>query len=452
MSPHRRFGHRLPGGRMRSCTSSMPGPITPTIPARRSAAAPWRHTRRHRAGPRRSGPRSPPAGGPPSCRHGRTAWRRCSPSTTPVWSSSWNGPGRTGPGSTPARHRRSRTRSRPPDRIAGALGHWCFDTATPVVAGTWAAARAAVDVALTAADLVASGEPAAYGLCRPPGHHAARAAFGGYCYLNNAAVAAHWLSGHTGDRISVLDIDFHHGNGTQQIFYHRPDVQYVSLHGDPDRAFPYVAGYADETGAGAGLGTTLNIPLPAGVDDDGYLAALERALAAVDSFDPAIVVVSLGADTAAADPLGDLMLTLDGSTCRPWCCRRADTRSPIWVATCPRSCSRLSEAARDPPRLTGESVPGRHLDAVRPVSGRTAVRDGLVAVGVAVTTAMATNRPVNRGRPGSRSIAIGGRPGCGGRPLWSGGRPVGTRRQPGSRRVGCWRGCGNRPYSYRHGC
>jgi acetoin utilization deacetylase AcuC-like enzyme len=200
----------------------------------------------------------------------------------------------------------------PPGGIDGALGYWCFDTATPIVAGTWPAARAAADVALTAAGVVLAGEPAAYALCRPPGHHAARGTFGGYCYLNNAAIAAHEVARRSGGRVTVLDLDYHHGNGTQQIFYDRPDVQYVSLHGDPDRAYPYFAGYAEETGAGAGSGTTLNVPLPAGLDDAGYLAALDPALNRVDAFGPDLVVLSLGADTAAGDPLGDLRLTAAG--------------------------------------------------------------------------------------------------------------------------------------------
>jgi acetoin utilization deacetylase AcuC-like enzyme len=202
--------------------------------------------------------------------------------------------------------------SRPPRGIDGALGYWCFDTATPLVAGTWPAALAAVNVALTAVDLVLAGEPAAYGLCRPPGHHAARAAFGGYCYLNNAAVAAQAVCHRTGGRVTVLDLDYHHGNGTQQIFYDRPDVQYVSLHGDPDRVYPYFCGHADETGTGAGRGTTLNLPLPPGLADAGYLAALGRALGQVDAYGPDVVVVSFGADGAEGDPLGDLRLTRDG--------------------------------------------------------------------------------------------------------------------------------------------
>jgi acetoin utilization deacetylase AcuC-like enzyme len=199
-----------------------------------------------------------------------------------------------------------------PQAPVGRIGYWCFDTGTPLRSGTYDAARGAVDVALTAADLVLSGAPTAYGLCRPPGHHAAHAVFGGFCYFNNAAIAADYLARHTGERIAVLDLDYHHGNGTQQIFYARTDVQFVSLHGDPMRAYPYFVGHADETGSGAGRGTTLNIPLPEGTTDNQYLAALDRALEAVVAFAPFITVVSLGMDTYRLDPLGDFRLTTAG--------------------------------------------------------------------------------------------------------------------------------------------
>jgi acetoin utilization deacetylase AcuC-like enzyme len=164
------------------------------------------------------------------------------------------------------------------------IGRWCFDTATPVVEGTYAAARAAVDVALTASDLVLGGERFAYGLCRPPGHHAARAMFGGYCFFNNAAIVAESLVRRTAEPVAILDVDYHHGNGTQQIFYGRGDVLYVSLHGDPDRAYPYFSGFAEEVGTGEGEGATLNVPLPEGCPDEHYLAALERGLEAIAGF------------------------------------------------------------------------------------------------------------------------------------------------------------------------
>ncbi len=192
------------------------------------------------------------------------------------------------------------------------LGAYCFDTATPIVAGTYAAARAAVDIGLTAVDLVLSGEPLAYGLCRPPGHHAGRNLIGGYCYFNNAAIAAQSLIARGAGRIAILDVDFHHGNGTQQIFWERDDVLYVSLHGDPGGIYPYYSGYASERGASAGEGATLNLPLPPGTDGDGYLAALDQALEAISRFDAdAPLVISLGFDTFHADPICNLALQTD---------------------------------------------------------------------------------------------------------------------------------------------
>ena len=196
-----------------------------------------------------------------------------------------------------------------PESPCGRVGFWCFDTATPIVAGTYAAARASVDVALTAADLVLDGEPMAYGLCRPPGHHAARALFGGYCFFNNAAIAAESLARRSGGPVAILDVDYHHGNGSQQIFWERPDVAYASLHADPRRAFPYFTGHADETGGGHGAGATFDQPLPAGTDDTAYLAAIDRALDWLDGRSPQLVVVSLGLDTYGQDPIGDLALT-----------------------------------------------------------------------------------------------------------------------------------------------
>ncbi len=196
-----------------------------------------------------------------------------------------------------------------PTSPCGRMGYWCFDTATPIVAGTYGAARAAVDVALTAAQFVVAGERATYGLCRPPGHHAARATFGGYCYFNNAAITAEWLGRATGTRIGILDVDFHHGNGTQQIFYGRPDVAYASLHGDPRRIYPYFSGHADERGTGRGEGATFNQPLPAGTGDADYLAALERALDWLVGRTDGPLVVSLGFDTHQHDPICDLAVT-----------------------------------------------------------------------------------------------------------------------------------------------
>ena len=216
-----------------------------------------------------------------------------------------------------------------PTISVGRLGYWCFDTGTPIVAGTYAAARGAVDVALTAADAVLAGEHMAYGLCRPPGHHAAHAVYGGFCYFNNPAIAAEYAVRQTGARVAVLDVDYHHGNGTQQIFYRRSDVLYASLHADPLRAFPYFTGHADETGSGPGLGTTFNVPLPPAVTDDQFLARLDDVLEKVATFRAAIVVVSLGMDTYIHDPLGDFNLTTAGYA---ECGRRvAALRTPLIV-------------------------------------------------------------------------------------------------------------------------
>jgi acetoin utilization deacetylase AcuC-like enzyme len=209
-----------------------------------------------------------------------------------------------------------------------APGYYCFDMSAPIVAGTYHAARAAADVALTGAALLLEGQRYAYALCRPPGHHAGSDLYGGYCYLNNAAIAAHFLGvggrelgdGGSGSqpptpisqpphRVAVLDIDFHHGNGTQQIFYERDDVLFISIHADPAREYPYFAGYAAERGAGAGLGHNLNLPLPAGVDDAAYLAALDTALQTIADASPRYLVLSAGFDTFGGDPLGDFALT-----------------------------------------------------------------------------------------------------------------------------------------------
>jgi acetoin utilization deacetylase AcuC-like enzyme len=199
---------------------------------------------------------------------------------------------------------------REPPHPYGRSGHRALDTSTYIVAGTYGAARAAVDVALTAVDLVLDGgESAAYGLCRPPGHHAARSMYGGFCYFNNAAIAAQAIAGRTGERVAILDVDYHHGNGTEQIFWRRGDVLYVSLHADPDRQYPYFLGYEDEVGEGEGRGANLNIPLPAGLDDAGYLAVLDRGLERIASEPGSIVVVSLGFDTYTLDPIGDFAIT-----------------------------------------------------------------------------------------------------------------------------------------------
>jgi acetoin utilization deacetylase AcuC-like enzyme len=200
---------------------------------------------------------------------------------------------------------------REPVHAGGRAGYWGLDSAAPLVAGTYVAARAAVDVALTAADLVLAGAPTAYGLCRPPGHHAARAMYGGYCFFNNAAIAAEAIVRATGERVAILDLDYHHGNGSQQIFWRRGDVRYISIHADPDRDYPYFLGRADETGEGDGAGENLNIPLPPGTTNEQYLGATDRALEAIASVPGSVVVVSLGFDTYGLDPIGTFALTTD---------------------------------------------------------------------------------------------------------------------------------------------
>ena len=194
-----------------------------------------------------------------------------------------------------------------PAALLGQPGYYCFDAQTPVVGGTLAAARGAARCALTGAELLLEGHPAAYALCRPPGHHAGRALYGGYCYLNNAAVAAARLGRE--NRVAILDIDYHHGNGTQDIFYDSDQVFFVSLHADPDRAYPWFSGYPDERGAGPGRGCNRNYPLPLDAGEARYLEVLDQALREVARFDPSFLVVSAGVDTCRGDPLGGFDLS-----------------------------------------------------------------------------------------------------------------------------------------------
>jgi acetoin utilization deacetylase AcuC-like enzyme len=198
-----------------------------------------------------------------------------------------------------------------PSHIVGKLGWHTIDTACPIGPGTWAGACAATDVAATAAQMVLDGEDAVYALCRPPGHHAYRDQASGFCFMNNTAIAAaHLRQKHP--RVAILDVDVHHGNGTQGIFYRRSDVFTVSIHADPVAYYPFVWGYAHERGENDGQGANLNIPLPLGAGDDGYLAALNTARAAIASFAPTALVLALGLDASEHDPLAALKITTDG--------------------------------------------------------------------------------------------------------------------------------------------
>lgn len=198
-----------------------------------------------------------------------------------------------------------------PTHVVGKLGWHTIDTACPIGPGTWDAACAATDVAASAAQLVLDGEDTAYALCRPPGHHAYRDQASGFCFLNNSAVAAaHLRLKH--ERVVVLDVDVHHGNGTQGIFYESPDVLTISIHADPAQFYPFVWGYAHERGAGPGLGANLNVPLPLGTSDDGYMRALGIAEKSITAFAPGALVVALGLDASEHDPLAGLAVTTEG--------------------------------------------------------------------------------------------------------------------------------------------
>jgi acetoin utilization deacetylase AcuC-like enzyme len=195
-----------------------------------------------------------------------------------------------------------------PRSIVGRAGWHMADTACPIGPATCAAALSSADVALAAADRLIGGEPSVYALCRPPGHHAYADMAGGFCFLNNAAIAAQRLRQRF-ERIAILDIDVHHGNGTQAIFYARPDVLTVSIHADPADYYPFFWGHAHERGEGPGLGANLNLPLPIGADDAAWLAAIDTALGAVRAYASDALVLALGLDPHASDPLRGMTVT-----------------------------------------------------------------------------------------------------------------------------------------------
>lgn len=205
-----------------------------------------------------------------------------------------------------------------PTKIGALAGIYTMDMSAPITGGTWGAAYQSAQVALTAAELVRDGEKSAFALCRPPGHHADVRMAGGYCYLNNAAIAAQFLlpapplrseSWEKEKGVAILDVDIHHGNGTQSIFYKRSDVLFVSLHGDPDWQYPYFLGGKVEVGEGEGAGFNLNYPLPKGTTNEMFLHALDDGCKHIAEYKPAYLIISLGADTYEADPIGGFALT-----------------------------------------------------------------------------------------------------------------------------------------------
>jgi len=196
-----------------------------------------------------------------------------------------------------------------PKTIDARLGFYSFDGGATFVKGTWDAIKSSHDTALTAADMVGAGERAAFALCRPPGHHAGSNFMGGYCFINNAAVAAQRFLEKGAKRVAILDVDYHHGNGTQEIFYRRADVQVINLHADPLVEYPFFLGHADETGAGSGEGFNHNFPMPFGTTYDQWAEALEEGCRRLAAFAPDVVVVSLGVDTFEKDPISKFRLT-----------------------------------------------------------------------------------------------------------------------------------------------
>lgn len=212
------------------------------------------------------------------------------------------------PSCSPARGMRQ---DRVPEAIHGKVAYFSFDVTTPITAGSWQAARSSAEVALTAESLVARGEKAAFALCRPPGHHASTDYYGGYCFLNNTAIAAQALRDDGAGKVAILDVDYHHGNGTQSIFYERSDVYFASLHADPGTNYPYFLGYADETGSGPGQDCNANYPLPPATGADTWFQALRESFRGIRRFKPDALFVSLGVDTYEGDPISCFRLESD---------------------------------------------------------------------------------------------------------------------------------------------
>jgi acetoin utilization deacetylase AcuC-like enzyme len=199
-----------------------------------------------------------------------------------------------------------RNRMRPPKDRSVLAGYYCIDTFTPLNRTAYLAARRGVDCALSAARQVIKGRTLAYALVRPPGHHAERRSFGGFCYFNNAAIAAQYLRPY--GNVAILDVDYHHGNGQQDVFYDSPDILTVSLHGHPRFAYPYFSGFEDERGRGPGMGYNVNFPLPERQNGETYRRTLKKALHLIKAFQPEFLIVALGLDTAKDDPTGSWTL------------------------------------------------------------------------------------------------------------------------------------------------
>jgi acetoin utilization deacetylase AcuC-like enzyme len=197
---------------------------------------------------------------------------------------------------------------RVPRGLEAQLAYFCFDAGTPITATSWQAIRSSADVALTGAKAIGAGATSIYVLCRPPGHHAGSDHYGDYCFLNNAAIAAQALLDGGAARVAILDVDYHHGNGTQQIFYARNDVLVVNIHATPDQEYPYLLGFEDEPGMGEGEGFNLNLPLPWGTEWDAWSTALEAGCARVADYAPDVLIVSLGVDTYKNDPISKFKL------------------------------------------------------------------------------------------------------------------------------------------------
>jgi acetoin utilization deacetylase AcuC-like enzyme len=222
----------------------------------------------------------------------------------------WRDSGRSGSALPLVWPVRGNTRT-PPDSIDGRLGYYSMDTCAPITSGTWSAVCSSADCALTGARLLEDGNRAVFSLGRPPGHHASSDCMGGYCYLNNAAIAAQRLIDGGATRIAILDVDYHHGNGTQHIFYDRSDVLFVSIHADTRVSYPYFSGYSYERGANAGYGFNSNYPLPHGTRWSAYAEALSSACREIVNYSPDALIVSLGVDTHEDDPIGRFCLQTD---------------------------------------------------------------------------------------------------------------------------------------------